>query len=153
MPKPSATIPEPKSIFARQERLPPTDQRNSWTQRAILRRCWKEPAAALMPGIVQAVVKQAIGRTSAACLPPQDTTELIEQCAARGVDHLLSEPPPQPFRLAPPLTVTVEFVKTEMADSAALMPGAHRDDGRRVSYVARNMPEAYRAFRTLVELG
>ena len=109
--------------------------------------------AAIFPGVVQAVVKQAIGRNSAACLPPQDTAELIEQCAARGVDHLLSEPPPQPFRLAPPLTVTVEFVKTEMADSAALMPGAHREDGRRVSYVARNMPEAYRAFRSLVELG
>lgn len=109
-------------------------------------------AASLMPGIVRAVVKQAVGRTSAACLPPSDTAELIEQSAARGVDHLLSEPPPTPFRLAPPITVTIEFVKAEMADSAALMPGAWREDGRRVSFVARDMPEAYRAFRALVEL-
>jgi len=70
-----------------------------------------------------AVVKQAKGRNAAECLPPERTTELIEQCAARGVDHLLSEPPPAPLRLAPPITVTVEFFKAEMADSAALLPG------------------------------
>ncbi len=109
-------------------------------------------AAALFPGIVCAVVKQAKGRNAAECLHPTASAELIEQCAARGVDHLLSEVPPRPFRLEPPITVTVEFVKSEMADAASLMPGAQRAEGRCVTFVARDMPEAYRAFRSLVGL-
>jgi len=109
-------------------------------------------AAAIFPGIVTAVVKQARGRTAAQCLHPTESVELIEQSAARGVDHLLSEPPPKPFRLEPPVTVTVEFVKSEMADAASLMPGASRAEGRCVTFVARDMPEAYRAFRSMVGL-
>ena len=109
-------------------------------------------AAALCPGVVTAVVKQAKGRNAAECLPPAVTAELIEQCAAKGVDHLLGERPPQPFRLEAPVTVTLEFVKSEMADAAALMPGARRGVGKQVEYVAADMPEAYRAFRSLVSI-
>jgi D-amino peptidase len=65
---------------------------------------------------------------------------------------MLGEHPPQPFRLQPPITVTVEFVRSQMADAAALMPGARRSEGKRVEFVARDMPEAYRAFRALVGL-
>lgn len=109
-------------------------------------------AAGLFPSIVTAVVKQAKGRTAAECLPPAVTAELIEQCAAKGVEHLLADHPPQPQRLAAPITVTVEFVKTQMADMASLMPGACRVDGKKVEFVARDMVEAYRAFRSLVGL-
>ncbi len=109
-------------------------------------------AAELLPGIVTAVVKQAKGRTAAECLPPAVTGELIEQCAAKGVEHLLSDNPPQPLRLAGPVTVTVEFVKTQMADNASLVPGARRVDGKRVAFEARDMVEAYRAFRSMVGL-
>ncbi len=77
---------------------------------------------------------------------------LIEQCAARGVQLLRSDNPPQPLKVPAPVTVTVEFVKSQMADSAAIMPGARRVDGKRVEFVARDMPEAYRAFRALVGL-
>jgi D-amino peptidase len=109
-------------------------------------------AAALFPGIVTAVVKQAKGRNAAECLPPAETAELIEQCAAKGVDRLLGEHPPRPLRLQPPITVTVEFVKSEMADAAAIMPGARRLEDKRVEFVATDMPEAYRAFRSLVSM-
>jgi D-amino peptidase len=109
-------------------------------------------AASLFPGLVTAVVKQAKGRNAAECLPPSVTAELIEQCAARGVDHLLGERPPQPLRLPGPITVAIEYVKSEMADAAAVLPGARRADGKVVEFVASDMPEAYRAFRTLVGL-
>jgi D-amino peptidase len=109
-------------------------------------------AAALFPGIVTAVVKQAKGRNAAECLPPSVTGELIEQCAAKGVDHLLGERPPQALRLPGPITVAVEYVKSEMADDAAILPGARRGDGKIVEFVAQDMPEAYRAFRSLVGL-
>ncbi len=87
-------------------------------------------AAALFPGIVTAVVKEAKGRDAADCLPPAATAELIEQCAAKGVEHLLSDTPPRPLRLAAPVTVTMEFVKSQMADAASIMPGACRVDGK-----------------------
>jgi D-amino peptidase len=109
-------------------------------------------AEALFPGIVTAVVKQAKGRNAAECLPPGETAELIEQSAARGVDHILGEHPPQPLRLQAPVTVTVEFVKSEQADAAAVMPGARRTEGKQVEFVASDMVEAYRAFRALVNL-
>ena len=109
-------------------------------------------AASLFPGLVTAVVKQAKGRNAAECLPPSVTAELIEQCAARGVDHLLGERPPQPLRLPGPITVAIEYVKSEMADAAAVLPGARRADGKVVEFVASDMPEAYRAFRALVGL-
>jgi D-amino peptidase len=109
-------------------------------------------AASLFPGLVTAVVKQAKGRNAAECLPPSVTAELIEQCAARGVDHLLGERPPQPLRLPGPITVAIEYVKSEMADAAAVLPGARRADGKVVEFVASDMPDAYRAFRALVGL-
>ena len=67
----------------------------------------------------------------------------------------ISQPPNVAYSgaaLEPPITVTVEFVKSEMADSASLMPGARRAEGRCVTFVARDMPEAYRAFRSMVGL-
>lgn len=109
-------------------------------------------AAALFPRIVTAAVKQAKGRNSAECLPPAQTAELIEQSAARAVQRLLSDDPPHPLRLTAPITVTIEFVKSQMADAACLMPGARRAEGKRVQFVARDMPEAYRAFRSMVTI-
>jgi D-amino peptidase len=109
-------------------------------------------AASLFPGIVTAVVKQAKGRNAAECLPPSVTAELIEQCAAKGVDHLLGERPPKPLRLQGPVTVAVEYVKSEMADDAAILPGAQRAEAKVVEFIARDMHEAYRAFRSLVGL-
>jgi D-amino peptidase len=110
-------------------------------------------AASLLGDVETAVVKHATGRTSAECLAPEMATELIEQAAARGVGHLFADAPPAPFRLAPPITVTIEFIRSEMADAAALMPGACRVGGKRVECVAADMVEAYRAFRSLVSLG
>jgi D-amino peptidase len=109
-------------------------------------------AVALLGPIDTAIVKQATGRTSAECLPPQQTAEMIEQVAARAVGHLFGDVPPQPFVLPPPITVTIEFIRSEMVDGAALLPGARRLEGKRVEYTARDMVEAYRAFRSLVSL-
>lgn len=109
-------------------------------------------AAALFPRIVTAVVKQAKGRQAAECLAPAESAELIEQCAAKGVERLLADDPAQPLKLAAPITVTVEFIRSQMADAASVMPGARRGEGKCVEFVARDMPEAYRAFRAMVSL-
>ena len=59
---------------------------------------------------------------------------------------------PQPFRLTEPVTVAVEFNQSDMADRAALCPGARRLDGKRVELRAEDMPAAYRGFRALLVL-
>lgn len=109
-------------------------------------------AAALLGPVETAVVKHATGRNSAECLPPEITAQLIEQAAARAVRRAVSGQAPAPFRIAAPVTVTVEFIRSEMADAAAIMPGARRPAGKQVAYTAADMPEAYRAFRALVSM-
>ena len=110
-------------------------------------------AAALFPGIVTAVVKQAKGRNAAECLTPSETAELIEQCAAKGRRSPARGTSARSRSiLQAPVTVTVEFVKSEMADAAAVMPGARRAGGQAGRVRRGDMPEAYRAFRSLVSL-
>lgn len=98
------------------------------------------------------VVKQASGRASASCLAPQVAQDLIRQAAARAVQRLVHHLAPPPFRLPEPIHVVVELFYSEMADKAALLPGAKRLDGRRVEIYAASMPEAYRSFRAAVAL-
>ncbi len=109
-------------------------------------------AVALLGQVETAVVKRATGRTSAECLPPEITGRLIQEAATRAVRRLVAGEAPAPLQLALPVTVTVEFGRSEMADAAALMPGAERLEGKRVQFIARDMLEAYRAFRALVGL-
>jgi D-amino peptidase len=108
-------------------------------------------ATSLLGPIETAVVKHAVGRTAAECLPPEVTARLIQEAAARAVSRLAAGQAPAPFCPQPPITIAVEFIRSEMADAAMLLPGARRE-GKRVEYTAEDMPGAYRAFRALVEL-
>ncbi len=109
-------------------------------------------AVALLGDVETAVVKRAIGRTAAECLPPEVTGRLIQEAAGRAARRLAAGAAPPPFRIPPPITVAVEFIRAEMADDAALLPGAARVGGKRVEFTAGDMPTAYRAFRALVGL-
>jgi D-amino peptidase len=109
-------------------------------------------AASLIEGIEQAVVKVASGRNSAACLPLKETQERIEAAAERGVGKLLAATTPQPLKAPQPVHITVEFIYADLADRAALLPGAERIDGRKIQFVAVDMPAAYNAFRASVAL-
>lgn len=110
-------------------------------------------ARALLGDLETAVVKQASGRWAAECLPPAVTAPLIREAAARAVERFRAGKAPAPLKVAQPVTVTVEFVYSHMADFAAVLPGATRLDGRRLAYTAPDMPTAYRAFRAMVGLG
>lgn len=100
--------------------------------------------------IETAQVKKANGRMSAECLPPAETSKLIEEVAKRAVINLKSGKAPQPFKVSPSIKMTIEFVQSEMADKAALMPGTKRTIDRRVEYTADNMMTIYQAFRTML---
>lgn len=100
--------------------------------------------------IETAQVKKATGRMSAECTPPAETSKLIEEVAKRAVINLKSGKAPKPFKVITPIKMTLEFIQSEMADKAALMPGVKRVMDRRVEYTASNMVTIYQAFRSMV---
>jgi D-amino peptidase len=102
--------------------------------------------------IETAVVKRAIGRMAAECYPPAVTAKLIEDAAKRAMKKLAGKKAPKPFKVKAPIKMILEFVQSEMADKAMIMPGAVRLNDRKIQYLADDMVTAYFAFRTLLAL-
>lgn len=111
-----------------------------------------EEARSWINGVETAVVKRASGRHAAECLPTGEAHDLIRTTAENAVQRFLKNEGPQPLFVKTPITVTVEFMTSAMADSTATYPGVRRLDGRRLEAVTPNMPAAYCAFRSLVGL-
>jgi len=109
-------------------------------------------AVNLLGPLETAIVKQATGRTAAECLPPQRTFGRIYDAAQASVQRLVSGSAPPLWIVAAPVTVAIEFKRSDQADGAALLPGAMRVSGRRVEGTVPDMPAAYRAFRALAGL-
>jgi D-amino peptidase len=105
----------------------------------------------LLGGMESAVVKQAVGRFAAECLSPQIAQQEIFTAAVRAVVRLEQGDTPEPFIVDLPVQVRVEFVTSEMAERAALLPGLRRD-GTRISYQAEEMLTAYNTFRAAAHL-
>jgi D-amino peptidase len=109
-------------------------------------------AAQWIDEITTVQVKRAVGRNAAECLPLAEAQHLIETRTAQAVRNFLAGVAPAPLKLTTPVTLAIEFIYSDMADKAALMPGSTRCDGRKVEYTAPDMPSAYQAFRSLVTL-
>ncbi len=110
-----------------------------------------EQATELLGDVETAVVKHASGRFAAECLAPQVTQEMICLAAQRAVERLAEGDVPDAFVLDTPITVTVEFFSSDMADRAARMPFTKRE-GTRVSLTLPEMELAYNGFRSMVTL-
>ncbi|PLT47538.1 D-aminopeptidase [Paenibacillus pasadenensis] len=107
-------------------------------------------AEELIPGVTTAVVKTYVSRTSALCLTPDKSGQLLrdktkEALASRGrVQPLV--PPDKPV-------LAIEFANYGQAEWAHLMPGTELDNGSPVvTFAAADMLEAYRAMLVMVEL-
>ena len=107
--------------------------------------------AELLGNVETAVVKQASGRFAAECLTPQVTQEMICLNAQRAVERLAASDAPDPFVLDTPITVTVEFFSSDMADRATRIPLTKRE-GTHVSFTGEEMASAYNGFRAMVML-
>ncbi len=105
----------------------------------------------LLGDLETAVVKQASGRFAADCLAPQVTQGMICLSAERAVARLAEGDITDPFVLDTPITVTVEFFTSDMADRAATIPFTKRE-GTRISFTAQEMASAYKGFRAMVML-
>jgi D-amino peptidase len=77
-------------------------------------------------------VKQGIGRQHARCLHPEIARSRIRQEAARAVSLVGKVPP---YRVETPLTVRLEYYRSDMADAVARRPGSRRIDARTVERV------------------
>ncbi|MCX6082409.1 MAG: M55 family metallopeptidase [Chloroflexi bacterium] len=110
-----------------------------------------EQTVELLGGVETAVVKQATGRYSAECLPPEASHKLISDAARRAITKLSRGKAPDPFIVDTPVLVTVDFRSSDMADRGLRMPGTQRD-GTRISIEVPDMNTAYSAFRAIVGL-
>lgn len=108
-------------------------------------------AQELFGEVETAVVKRAVGRFAAECLPPEVAQKLIQAEAERAVRRLKAGQAPKPLRIQTPVQLRVDFVQAEMADRAMIYPGAKREE-RSIEVAAADMVEAYAAFRVLLAL-
>lgn len=112
-------------------------------------------ASSLLGSVETAVVKWASSRLAAECLHPDEAQQKIQQAAYQAISHLVNGPENgrsfKPLMLKAPIRMAVDFVQSEMADKAAILPGAERS-GRRVEFTASDMVTIYKAFRSLLAL-
>ncbi len=107
-------------------------------------------ATELLGRIETVVVKTALSRMAAECLPPQVSQAHIEAAARKAVTRLQQGDAPKPFTVATPVRVTIDFNSSDQADQASLFPGSTRVDGRRLSFTADDMLAAYLAFAAAI---
>jgi D-amino peptidase len=106
-----------------------------------------EASALLGKGVETVVVKEAVGRFAARSLAPSVACERIRAGAEAALRRKHT-----PFRIAPPIKLEVDFVVSQMADMAELVPGSMRTGGRTVSYAAEDYREVFRAWRAMYNL-
>lgn len=107
-------------------------------------------AEELIPGVTTAVVKKYISRTSALCLTPEKSYQLLDQKTKEAIARIGSVKPLQ----APDNPVlSIEFANFGQAEWAHLMPGTTMDkEAPVVHFQAKDILEAYQAMLVMTEL-
>ena len=93
------------------------------------------------------VVKEPLGRYAARSVAPAIARRRIHDGARRALEH-----PHAPFTVTSPVTFSVDFARSQMAEMAALIPGSQRSGGRTVEYTHDDYREAFKAFRAMYNL-
>jgi D-amino peptidase len=100
-------------------------------------------AKAIHPRITTVAVKEAIGRTAAACRHPEEARALIKE----GVKEALNlSPKIPPYKVARPVVFTITFTDAKRADAAALIPTMERISGKTVQLTTDDYITAYHGF-------
>jgi D-amino peptidase len=106
-------------------------------------------ARELVPSITMAIVKYGEGWSSARCLPPQDTHQLIKEKSREAIENIERV---EPLKLEPPIKVEVTLTHVRLADQVDVLPIFERFGGKTFKGVFDTIPEAYRAARTINQL-
>jgi D-amino peptidase len=106
-----------------------------------------EAKALLGAGVETVIVKEAVGRFAARSVAPSVACERIRAGAAAALKRKHA-----PFTFQAPIRLEVDFIVTQMADMAELVPGSSRTGGRTVSYAGDDYHEVFRAWRAMYNL-
>jgi D-amino peptidase len=106
-----------------------------------------EATAVLGKGVETVVVKEAVGRFAARSVAPSVACQRVRTAAAAALKRKHS-----PFTFKPPIRLEVDFIVSQMADMAELVPGSNRTGGRTVSYATDEYGEVFRAWRAMYNL-
>jgi D-amino peptidase len=107
-------------------------------------------AAALIPNVTTAVVKESISRSAAKSLTPAKAGELLKEKTTQAIANKDLVKP-----LVPPHNplMRIEFANYGQAEWASLMPGTEIEEGTTiVRYQAKDILEAYKAMLVMTEL-
>ncbi len=103
-----------------------------------------EEVMALIPGAEGVVVKEAIGRTAAHLIHPE---EAIERIGAGVRTALARRGEIEPLEFDSPVTLRIEVSNSGQADQVMFVPGMERVGARLVEYMAPDAVAAYRVSR------
>jgi D-amino peptidase len=106
-----------------------------------------ETRSLLGDGVEAVVVKEAVGRFAARSLAPSVACQRIREGAATALKRNHT-----PFAFATPIRLEVDFILSQMADMAELVPGSERTGGRTVGYTAPEYQEVFQAWRAMYNL-
>ncbi len=107
-----------------------------------------QEAEKLLPGILTAPVKEAIGRYAASGMHPERARGLIKEKAKQAMGVSL-----QPFKLEKPLRLELSFLNSGQAEAAALLPGVEWIDSVTLGWTAPDAETIFRILRVLINLG
>jgi len=106
-----------------------------------------QEAKELDPGIEVAVVKEAIGRTSARCLHPDNARDLIRENATKALKGGVTV---KPFVFKTPVEIVVRFTNSRLGDAVEFMPSAERLDGKGFRFIQNDFLGAFNALRASI---
>jgi len=106
-------------------------------------RCACEEAAALLPGVHTAVVKEPVGRLAAHSLHPARACALIREVAEKAVATAGQAAPPP---LGPAATLEISVRTTDIAEAATWVRGVERAGPRELVISGDDLLSVFRSF-------
>lgn len=106
-----------------------------------------EEAAAVLPGVLTVVVKEAVCRTAARCHPRAKVHEQLRETARKAAVRARSFPP---LVLSPPVEIEIDFLSTTDADGAERVPGVERVAPQTIRLTGEDYLDLYRKLQLCV---
>jgi len=103
-----------------------------------------------LPNVETAVVKYAIGRFSARCIPPERSRIIISDAVAKGVREYKAH---KPLKAIGRIELETEFMSTAESKAASLVPGSIRKTPRVVAVYGDTMVDTWKAFKSTHIIG
>ncbi len=90
-----------------------------------------DEVGAFMPKVEAIVVKKGLSRFSALSIHPIKARKLIYDGVTKALRNKERQ---EPFKISEPIVMEIDFKDSNMADTAALIPGVQRISSRTISY-------------------